>query len=105
MKTHIVVEKRGKKEDNELELAFRRICDGESSLPRDLPFSLIFADKKANSTGLQLADLVARPIGLHIIRPQQNNQAFEVLEKKLYSSKGRQSAGSYYDGYGLKCFP
>ncbi|MEC8567942.1 MAG: DUF3800 domain-containing protein, partial [Pseudomonadota bacterium] len=53
--THVVVECRGKKEDQELELEFRRICDGNNRLNQQLPFNIIFADKKTNSTGLQLA--------------------------------------------------
>lgn len=103
--THVVVENRGKKEDDELELEFRRVCDGANAHGQNLPFELIFADKKTNSPGLQLADLVARPIGIHFLRPDQENKAFNVLEKKLYSKNGRKGAGSGYEGYGLKCFP
>ena len=103
--THVVVENRGKKEDAELELEFRRICDGANANNLHLPFELVFADKKTNSPGLQLADLVARPIGIHYLRPDQDNKAFTVLEKKLYSKNGRKGAGRGYEGYGLKCFP
>lgn len=69
-KTHVLVECRGKKEDKELELAFRRMCDGNNPMKANLPFDVVFVDKKANSTGLQLADLVARPIGINYLRPQ-----------------------------------
>jgi alpha-glucosidase (family GH31 glycosyl hydrolase) len=62
--THVVVEQRGKKEDDELELEFRRICDGLNTREKILPFEILFSDKKAMSSGLQLAE-VARPIGLH----------------------------------------
>ncbi|MEO0444248.1 MAG: DUF3800 domain-containing protein [Pseudomonadota bacterium] len=103
--THVVVENRGKKEDNELELAFRRICDGSNAHNRPLPFELIFADKKTNAPGLQLADLVARPIGIRYLRPEQENMAFTILEKKFYSKNGRKGAGTGYEGYGLKHFP
>ncbi len=103
--THVVVENRGKKEDSELELEFRRIRDRDNAQQLDYPFELVFGDKKANSIGLQLADLVARPIGLRVIRPAQENQAFEVLAEKLYSKNGREGAGTGYEGYGLKCFP
>jgi len=103
--THLVVENRGKKEDSELELEFRRIRDGNNAQQSNYPFEMIFADKKTNSIGLQLADLVARPIGLRVIRPDQENKAFEILEKKLYSKNGREGAGRGYLGYGLKCFP
>ena len=61
LQTHVVVECRGKKEDRELELEFRRICDGNNPGNRQLPFDVVFADKKTNLAGLQLADLVARP--------------------------------------------
>lgn len=103
--THVVVENRGRKEDNELELEFRRICNGQNGHNRMLPIELVFADKKTNSPGLQLADLVARPIGLTVIRPEQENSAFTILAKKLYCKNGRAGAGTGYLGYGLKCFP
>jgi Protein of unknown function (DUF3800) len=73
VQTHVVVECRGKKEDAELELEFRRICDGENQGNRQLPFNIVFADKKTNLTGLQLADLVARPVGLNHIQPRKRN--------------------------------
>jgi len=84
--THIVLEKRGKREDNELELEFRRICDGENSMRKLLPFRVLFAGKQANSCGLQLADMVARPIGIHCLRPSPDkpNRAFDLLKPKFY---------------------
>ena len=56
---HVIVEKRGKNEDDELELEFRRICDGANYRSEKLNFEIVFADKKSNSADLQLADLVA----------------------------------------------
>ena len=103
--THVIVERRGKKEDNELELEFRRFCDGENWFNQKLPFQIQFADKKTNSAGLQLADLVARPIGLHVIRPEQDNRAFDILTQKFYCKGGRKELGKNYEGLGLKCFP
>ncbi len=85
---HIIVECRGKKEDKELELEFRRICDGENRLGIKLPFKVIFSDKKAMSSRLQLADLVARPIGLNTLSPDQHNHAFETLKEKFYCDGG-----------------
>lgn len=84
--TPIIVECRGRKEDRELELAFRRHCDVGSSHARPLPFELIMVPKTANSAGLQLADLVARPIGLKHLRPQQANRAFDIISTKFYHS-------------------
>ncbi|MEP3349585.1 MAG: DUF3800 domain-containing protein [Marinomonas sp.] len=104
-KTHIVVECRGHKEDAELELEFRRICDGNNRMGITLPFEILFADKKVMSSGLQLADLVARPIGIKTLRPEQDNRAFEILKKKFYSEGGRQSVGQGYEGAGMKIFP
>lgn len=103
--THVVVECRGKKEDAELELEFRRMCAGENRFGRPLPFEVIFADKKTNSTGLQLADLVARAIGLSVVRPCQANRAFEVLKRKFFCSGGRKLVGADFEGWGLKIHP
>lgn len=80
-KTHIVVEKRGKKEDLELELEFRRLCD-----KRDYNFDIILADKKTNSIGLQLSDMIARPIGKHFINSEEENRAYDIIKTKLYKS-------------------
>ena len=105
LQTHVVVECRGKKEDRELELEFRRICDGNNAGNRQLPFDVVFADKKTNLAGLQLADLVARPVGLNYIRPAQTNQAFDMLKKKFYCDGGRENVGSGYENVGLMIYP
>lgn len=80
--THVVFEMRGNAEDRLLELEFRRICAGDNKHQCPYPFSPVFASKKVNSTGLQIADLVARPIGLHSLRPDQTNRAYEILATK-----------------------
>jgi len=89
--THILVEGRGEKEDKSLELEFRRILDPSHNwgLARkfpitETPFELKFAEKKINSAGLQLADLVGQPIGRHIINPTQNNRAFDIVKSKIW---------------------
>lgn len=104
-KTHVLVECRGKKEDAELELEFRRICDGDNPGNRMLPFDVVFADKKTNLAGLQLADLVARPVGINYIRPQQDNKAFEILKKKFFCDGGRNNVGCGYENVGLMICP
>lgn len=98
--TPVIVEKRGKKEDKELELCFRRLCDGVNYLNRPLPYDLVMIDKKANSAGLQIADLIARPIGIKTLRPEQPNRAYEIIESKL-----RKSPAGEVKGWGLKMFP
>jgi hypothetical protein len=103
--THVVVECRGPKEDKDLELEFRRICDGANRMGKSLPFEIVFADKKTNSPGLQLADLVARPIGLQVLRPTQENRAFDVLKKKFFCTGGRENVGEGFEDCGLKIYP
>jgi len=84
LKTHVIFEARGKAEDFALEMEFRRVCDYQNSELKLLPFEIVIADKKTNSCGLQVADLVARPIGLSVLRPNQPNRAVEVIKNKLY---------------------
>lgn len=104
-KTHILVECRGKKEDKALELEFRRMVDGNNRKNIPMPFDIVFVNKQANSTGLQLADLVARPIGINYLRPNQSNQAFDILKKKFMCRGGRSCLGQDFEGYGLKIIP
>ena len=42
-----------------------------------------FIPKSFASTGLQIADIVARPIGLSVIRPGQQNRSFETIANKI----------------------
>ena len=104
-RTHVLVECRGKKEDKELELEFRRMCDANQRKAQGYPFEVVFVDKKANSAGLQLADLVARPVGISYLRPNQENRAFEILKEKFLCRGGRKSLGEDFEGYGLKILP
>jgi hypothetical protein len=98
--THIVVERRGKREDDELELAFRRIRDGDNRWGAMAGFEIVIADKKINSAGLQLADLTARPIGRHVMDVIQPNRAWDIIEPKL-----RRNPQGRVNGWGLKIFP
>ena len=50
----------------------------------EITFNLIFADKRSNSTELQLADSIARPASLHLLRPTQPNSTLDVLKTKFY---------------------
>jgi hypothetical protein len=54
-------------------------------LNKKLPYDLIIG-KISNSTGLQIADLKARPIGIKILRPQQPNRAYEIIKTILRKS-------------------
>ncbi len=98
--TNIIFEQRGKQEDNELELEFRRVCDEENPTGIPLPFSIVLANKQINYCGLQLADLVARPIGRKQLNPEQVNRAYDVLETKFLKT-----ADDGVRGAGLETYP
>jgi hypothetical protein len=98
--TSVMIECRGRREDEQLELEFRRICAGGNFRRATLNFTPVFVPKSANVPGLQIADLIARPIGRHVLDPAQPNRAFEVIESKLDRSPRNE-----VDGWGLKVFP
>ena len=56
-------------------------------LGKSMPFETLFADKKVMSSGLQLADPVARPIGMDFLQSGQGNRAFDVLKNKFLCEK------------------
>jgi hypothetical protein len=56
--------------------------------------------KASNSPGLQLTDLMARPVALHHLRPGQPNRAFEIIATKF-----RRSPSGETEGWGLKRLP
>jgi hypothetical protein len=97
--THFVFECRGKREDRELAEEFQRVCQGANYRGERLPFQMTLADKRTNSCGLQLADLIARPIGCRAMAPAKPNRAFDTLKRKFYCH------GDRVLGLGLKIFP
>lgn len=97
---HVICESRGAKEDKDLELAFRRVCDGKNYLNKEYPHEIIMADKKCNSIGLQIADLTARPVGISYLHPNQPNRAYSSLKTKFYRNTNGEISGC-----GLKIFP
>src|SRR5690606_39167179 len=99
-KTFVVVECRGNNEDAQLKQAFDRIVLGSNACGRALPFELEMISKKANSCGLQVADLTARPLGIRYLRPQQDNRAYEVIRSKI-----RRDPSGKALGWGVKLFP
>jgi hypothetical protein len=70
----IVLESRSKKQDRQVADALIKM--GYLGIHTTAP-------KSAMSTGLQIADLVARPIGINHVRPNSNNRSFELLKSKL----------------------
>jgi hypothetical protein len=104
----IHAESRGKKEDRELREEFDRICSGNSTLSPNSHLSpqifstmrLYFHKKEENIVGIQLADLIARPIGISYLRPNQQNRAYRIILRKF-----RTGPAGGIGGYGLKIFP
>lgn len=100
-RTWAIFEKRGAREDATLELEFRRIKDGANYGREMMPdLEICMVDKRANSSGLQIADLFARPIGIKTLRPEQPNRPYQIIAGKF-----RRSASGSVLGYGLKVFP
>jgi hypothetical protein len=85
--TFVIFESRGKREDQELESEFRRITEGHSHDDNSVSLNFLAVDKKVNSSGLQIADMVARPIGLHVLRPEQKNRALAIILQKIHGAK------------------
>lgn len=98
--THVVCECRGRREDQALVQEFQRICEAGPVTGLGAALRLIMASKKTSICGLQLADLVARPIGRHVLQPEQRNRAHALLAPKL-----RRSPDGDVHGWGLICQP
>jgi hypothetical protein len=83
--THVLFEARGHAEDAQLELEFRRVAANQRRWGwRAVDFSRtplepVFVPKSANQTGHQFTDLIARPLALRALRPDQPNRAFEII--------------------------
>lgn len=82
--TYFVFESRGKREDAELEAEFFRILESGKRANSESKIKFLAVDKKVNSTGLQISDMVARPIGLHFLRPGQSNRAIKTIFQKIH---------------------
>ncbi|QEM07359.1 DUF3800 domain-containing protein [Mucilaginibacter rubeus] len=100
----IVIESRNPKEDKRL----KKHIEGTISYGTmfvnakdfdDLNIKIFFNTKKDNINGLQFADLFAYPILRHVIYPQQENFAYNLLLEKIHKKHGK------VDGAGIKIFP
>jgi hypothetical protein len=91
--THVLFEGRGREEDRQLELEFRRIAqNGKQWGWRSVdfirtPLEPLFVPKSANLAGHQLTDLIARPIALRALRPDQANRAFDTVKDRVSALK------------------
>ena len=90
---HLVLERRGKREDQELARNFQRILQlGTAHLTPDQLAAhaptIDFRPKSDNLNGHQLADLLAYPIARHVLAANSTNPAFEILSTHLDPSHG-----------------
>lgn len=91
--THVLFEARGREEDRQLELEFRRISANDKRWGwravdfTRTPLEPLFVPKAANLAGHQLSDLIARPLALNAIRPDQLNRAYEIVANRIWDFK------------------
>jgi hypothetical protein len=89
----VTAEARGKNEDNELAAAFLRIMTegtryNSAERFRSLNCPLTFRRKTDNIAGMQIADLCAHPAARKLLKPDQPNHAFDVIERHIYRRDG-----------------
>jgi len=91
--THVLFESRGRVEDAQLELEFRRIAANnrrwgwrQVDFTRS-PLEPVFVPKAANLAGHQFTDLIARPLALRVLRPDQSNRAFDIIRGQMNDIK------------------
>ncbi len=53
----------------------------------ELKCPLVFKNKRDNIAGIQLADLCAHPCARHVLKPEQSNQAYDIVEEHIYEHK------------------
>jgi len=94
--THVIFESRGRTEDLVLAQEFARLTEDRTSRCGLVPLDLVMCPKLAHATGLQVADLIARPIGRHLLNAAQPNRAYDILQAKFW----RSSSGDF-DNWGL----
>lgn len=101
----IKIEKRGRKEDQQLLDEYNTIYDRGTYFvqPERIKNKINkfeFNDKKDNIVGLQIADLCAYPLARHILFPNEPYITFNIIEPKIYCDKK-----GTVNGFGLKIFP
>ena len=89
--TAMLFESRGTREDRALENAFCLASQRETPGSLMNRFTFLCIAKKSNSLGLQLSDLVARPLGIATLKPDQPNRAHDLILRKMRSVETVQS--------------
>lgn len=89
----IVVERRGKKEDNKLLNYYNGLRNhGTKWVTPDRLRARIrdfgFNNKRDNIIGLQIADLIAYPVTIHLLHPERNNPSYEAVKHNIFQDNG-----------------
>lgn len=100
----IIAEKRDSLLDRQLRLAYDSLLNRGTRFlrPSEVKKSItnfILKDKKENFTGLQIADLVATPIGRYVLG-KQTKKDFDIVKSKF-----RRNYNGDFIGYGLVVLP
>lgn len=89
----IVVERRGRNEDNKLLNYYNGLRNrGTKWVAADRLRARIsrfdFKNKKDNIIGLQIADLIAYPVTIHLLHPERNNPSYEAVKHNIFQDNG-----------------
>lgn len=88
----VIAEARGRQEDDALRASFYGLMTkgtyyNSAERFQKLVCPLSFRRKQDNICGIQLADLCAYPTARHLLKPDAENQAFEVVKPHIYLSE------------------
>jgi len=100
------IESRETHNDQKLSEVYERFCNNNHKLfnkdeIQSKLADLSFNQKTQNIAGMQIADLVAYPIGKLVLDSSKENKAFAIIEKKFH----KKTRTNIYLNYGLKVFP
>lgn len=89
----IVVERRGKKEDNKLLNYYNGLRNRgtkwvAANRLRARITDFDFKNKKDNIIGLQIADLIAYPVTIHLLHPERVNLSYEAIKHNIFQDNG-----------------
>lgn len=97
-----IVERRGKREDNNLLNYYIQLLDKGTYwiTPKRMKSRMSCLDFKWKSedvAGLQIADLIAYPLTRHVLDPQAVNIPYNIIEPNIFTENGKMT--------GMKIFP
>lgn len=90
-----ILERRGKVEDKKLSESYNELREKGTywvtpERMKDRMNKLEFVPKAANIIGLQIADLIAYPIACHLLWPDKENPAYDIIKGNIYISDGKE---------------